>query len=186
LKQQGRDFVILDASQRVDDVWRNRWDSLRLFTPARYDGLPGLPFPAPANTFPTKDAMANYLEAYATQFTLPVHLATRVDHLSSQNGHFIITAGQTRYEAQQVVVAIANLQQPRVPAFAEALAPRIKQLHSSAYRGLEQLQAGDVLVAGGGNSGAEIGYEVARGHPTGYRGETPVTYRSALRGPPPG
>ena len=63
LKKQGRDFVIFDASDRVGASWRKRWDSLRLFTPAHLDSLPGLPFPAPNGygDCPTKDDMADYL-----------------------------------------------------------------------------------------------------------------------------
>src|SRR5215216_2269195 len=92
LKQQGRDFIILDANARVGDSWRKRWESLRLFTPARYDGLPGMSFPAPAHAFPTKDEMADYLEAYAARFQLPVLTGTQVDRLSRQGNRFVVTA----------------------------------------------------------------------------------------------
>src|SRR5438132_805822 len=97
LKQQGRDFVILDANARVGDSWRNRWDSLRLFTPARYNGLPGMPFPAPVLTFPTKDEMADYLESYAARFGLPVRTDVRVDCLSKQGDRFVVAAGDQRF-----------------------------------------------------------------------------------------
>jgi putative flavoprotein involved in K+ transport len=166
LKQQGRDFVILDANERIGDSWRKRWDSLRLFTPARYDRLPGMPFPAAARVFPTKDAMGDYLEAYATRFQLPVRTGVRVDCLSRQGDRFVVTAGDQRFEAQHVVVAMANWQSPRVPPFAQALDPSIVQLHSSEYRNPTQLKEGGVLIVGAGNSGAEIALEVAKGHPT--------------------
>lgn len=166
LKQQGRDFIILDANERVGDSWRKRWDSLRLFTYARYDGLAGMPFPAPANSFPTKDAMANYLEAYTARFNLPVRMGVRVDHLTRQGDRFLVTAGDLRFEADNVVVAMSSYQQPRIPSFAGELDPGIVQFHSSSYRNLAQLHEGGVLLVGAGNSGAEIAMDVARSHKT--------------------
>ena len=166
LQQQRCDFLILDANERVGDSWRNRWDSLRLFTPARFNGLAGMPFPALAHTFPTKDEMADYLEAYAAHFDLPVRTGVRVDRLSRRGSRFVITAGNLRFEADNVVVAMANFQKPRVPAFAPELDPTIVQLHSSDYRNPSQLQNGGVLIVGAGNSGSEIAMELATGHPT--------------------
>jgi putative flavoprotein involved in K+ transport len=166
LKQQGCNFVILDANARIGDAWRNRWDSLRLFTPAQFDGLAGMPFPAAAYTLPSKDAMADYLEAYAARFQLPVRTGVRVDGLSRQDGHFVVMAGERQFEANNVVVAMANYQQPHIPTFATDLDPSIVQYHSSAYRNPTQLRAGGVLIVGAGNSGAEIAMEVARTHPT--------------------
>jgi putative flavoprotein involved in K+ transport len=173
LRQHGDNFVILDANEQVGDAWRKRWDSLRLFTAARYDGLVGMPFPAPAQAFPTKDEMADYLEAYAARFDLPIRTGVRVDRLSKHDGRFVVAAGSQRFEAKQVVVAMSNYQQPRVPPFARELDPGLVQLHSSAYRNPSQLQAGGVLVVGAGNSGAEIALEVVRGHPTWLSGRHP-------------
>jgi len=99
LARQGRSFVILDANPRIGDAWRNRWDSLRLFTPARFDGLAGMRFPAPRNSFPTKDEMADFLEEYAQRFALPVRTQARVTHLSRSNGSFLVEAGHARFEA---------------------------------------------------------------------------------------
>ena len=166
LKAQQQDFIILDAHERIGDAWRQRWDSLRLFTPARFDGLPGMPYPAPAYSFPTKDEMANYLETYAARFVLPVQTGVRVDSLSRDDGKFVIAAGEQQFEAENVVVAMSNWQKPRVPLFAKELDPAIVQLHSSEYRNPSQLRDGNVLVVGAGNSGAEIALEVARHHPT--------------------
>ena len=92
LKQQGRPFIILDANQRIGDAWRKRWDSLQLFTPARYNSLPGMPFPAPAHDIPTKDEMADYLEAYAARFALPVRSGVRIDRLARQDGRYVVSA----------------------------------------------------------------------------------------------
>jgi putative flavoprotein involved in K+ transport len=171
LARRGLSFVILDAHPRIGDAWRTRWDSLRLFTPARYDGLPGRPFPARGDAFITKHQMADYLEAYAKHFRLPVRTGVRVDGLSRGGARFLVTAGERRFEADQVVVAMANFQVPRVPGFARDLAPGIVQLHSYDYRNPAQLQDGGVLVVGVGNSGADIALEVAHTHPTWLSGQ---------------
>jgi putative flavoprotein involved in K+ transport len=166
LSRLGVPFLILDASRRVGDAWRHRWDSLRLFTPARHAGLDGLPFPAEPFSFPTKDAMADYLESYARHFALPVRSGVRVDRLSRLGDRFIVVAGKQRIEAENVVVAVGHYQRPRRPAFAGELAPGIVQLHSFEYRNLAQLQPGDVLIVGMGNSGAEIAVETVSRHRT--------------------
>ncbi|HEX9611679.1 MAG TPA: NAD(P)-binding domain-containing protein [Gemmatimonadales bacterium] len=166
LAQRGLPFVILDAHERIGDAWRRRWDSLRLFTPARYDGLPGMPFPAAAHTFPTKDEMADYLEAYAARFRLPVRSGVRVDGLWRDGGGFIVRARDQRFVADNVVVAMSTWQRPRIPTFARELRPGIAQWHSIEYRNTSQLRDGGVLVVGAGNSGCEIALEAARGHPT--------------------
>jgi putative flavoprotein involved in K+ transport len=166
LAKRGLPFVILDANERIGDAWRKRWDSLRLFTPARYDGLAGWRFPAPAVSFPTKDEMADYLEAYAARFELPVRTGVEVDGLSREGDRFIITSGDRRFEAKHVVVATGANQVPKIPAFADELHSTIMQLHSSQYYRPSQLQEGVVLVVGAGNSGAEIAFEVSRLHPT--------------------
>jgi putative flavoprotein involved in K+ transport len=161
LDRQHRDFVILDAAARVGDTWRNRWDSLRLFTPAFHSGLPGMPFPAPGRSFPTKDQTAAYLEAYASRFQLPLRLGHRVESLSRHDGGYLVRARDERYAAEHVVVATGPYHHPHVPGFAAGLDPTIAQLHSSGYRHPGQLPAGDVLVVGAGNSGAEIAVELA-------------------------
>lgn len=166
-------FVILDASNKVGDAWRNRWDSLRLFTPARYSELAGMPFPAPPHSYPTKDEVADYLEAYAARFDLPVRTGIQVDKLSKQGDRFLISAGNLRFEADNVVVATGGYQGPAVPAFAPELDPNIVQLHSSEYRRPSQLQEGNVLVVGAANSGAEIALEVSRSHQTYLSGRHP-------------
>jgi putative flavoprotein involved in K+ transport len=166
LQRKGVPFVILDASQRIGDVWRRRWDSLRLFTQARYSSLDGMPFPAPPRSLPTKDAMGDYLEAYARRFALPVRCGVRVERVSRLGDRFLILAQDHQFEADNVVVAMANFQKPRVPAFANDLNPRIVQLHSFDYRNPTQLQSGGVLIVGAGNSGAEIALDVAREHET--------------------
>jgi putative flavoprotein involved in K+ transport len=164
LARRGRSFVILEANERVGDSWRRRWDSLRLFTPARYAGLVGMPFPAARYAFPTKNEMADYLENYAARFELPVRTGVKVDRLSRHEGQYVVNAGDRRFEAEHVVVAMATYQVPRVPPFGRELNPGIVQLHSFEYRNPSQLRDGPVLVVGAGNSGAEIAVELARSH----------------------
>jgi putative flavoprotein involved in K+ transport len=185
LAQRQRDFVILDGGARVGDAWRTRWDSLRLFSPARFDGLDGMPFPAPRDYCPTKDEMADYLESYAKHFDLPVRTGTRVDRLWREGSRYMISAGNTLIEARNVVIAMGNFQTSRIPELARSLSPEIVQLHARDYKNAGQLRKGAVLIAGAGNSGAEIGLETARaGFPTFISGpstgEIPFSFASRI------
>lgn len=173
LARRGIPFVILDAHARIGDAWRRRWDSLRLFTPARYNGLPGMRFPRSGGTFVSKDEMADYLEAYAAHFRLPVRTGTRVERLATSGDRFVAVAGETTIEAENVVVAMATAQEARTPAFAGELDPRILQMHSAEYKNPAQLRDGTVLLVGVGNSGADIGMELARTHRTIIAGKEP-------------
>jgi len=166
LRNKNIPFMILDANERVGDAWRKRWDSLRLFTPARFNGLDGMKFPAPAHYFPTKDEMGDFLEAYYERFQLPVRTGTSVTRLSRADGRFMITTNRGIFEADNVVVAMGRYQEGRVPSFARELDAKIVQIHSSDYRSPSQLQAGDVLIVGAANSGAEIAMETAKTHKT--------------------
>jgi putative flavoprotein involved in K+ transport len=163
-------FVILDAHRRIGDAWRTRWDSLRLFTPAAYDGLPGLRFPAPRTHYPTKDEMADYLEAYARRFALPVRTGVRVDALTRDVDGLVLTVGDRRLRADNVVVAMSSDLRPRIPAFASELDPGVVQIHAAAYQNPAQLREGGVLVVGAGNSGADIAMELAEHHTTSLSG----------------
>ncbi len=164
LAQQGLPFLILDSNPFVGDAWRNRWDSLRLFTPARFNGLPGLPFPAPRHSFPSKNQMADYLRSYAQRFQLPVRNGVRVERLSRVANRYLLETTEGRMEADHVIVAMSRYQIPAIPILANALAPHIRQIHSQDYRNPEQLLNGSVLVVGAGNSGADIALDVARAH----------------------
>jgi putative flavoprotein involved in K+ transport len=166
LKRRGETFVILHADERVGDPWRKRWPSLRLYTRAKYDGLPGMRFPAGPHTFPGTNAMADYLESYATRFQLPVRSGVHVERVSKDGERYLVTAGERRFEADNVVVATGVMQVPVVPDFAGELDPRITQLHSSAYRSPAQLRTGAALVVGASHSGGDIAIEVAREHRT--------------------
>lgn len=171
LVQRDHPFVILDAHERIGDSWRKRWDSLRLFTPARYNALPGMAFPGSAHSFSTKDEVADYLEAYAARFELPVRTAVRANRLSRNGSRFVLEASDRVFEAENVVVAMASHGVPRMPPFARELDSRIVQLHSGEYRNPAQLREGPVLVVGAGNSGAEIAIEVVKEHPTWLAGK---------------
>jgi putative flavoprotein involved in K+ transport len=174
LRRRQVPFVILDANDRVGDVWRRRWDSLRLFTPTRYSALPGMRFPGRRRVAPTKDDMADYMEDYAARFELPVRGATMVDGLSKRGDTFTVTAGPKRYEADRVVVATGACSTPWVPSFAAELDPGIVQLHSSEYHDPGQLRPGGVLLVGAGNSGCDIALDVAADHhPTLLSGRHP-------------
>jgi len=171
LAKQGINFLILDANNRIGNSWRNRWDSLRLFTPARYVELPGMRFPGDGGGFPTKDEIADYLEFYAEHFKLPVQCGVKVERLSKNGDHFLIHAGRLQYEADNVIVAMADYQVPKIPAFAHDLNASTLQLTPQSYKNPSQLQEGGVLVVGVGNSGADIAIDVARSHSTWIAGK---------------
>lgn len=173
LARRGRPFVILDANERIGDAWRKRWDSLRVFTPARFNGLPGMPFPGPRHSFPGKDEVASYLEAYAARFELPIRTGTRVQRLSKHGDRFEVATGDGRWEADNVVIAMATDQVPRVPPFASELDPDVVQLNAGNYHNPSQLRPGHTLVVGAGNSGAEIALDVAAHDQTWLSGRHP-------------
>ncbi len=168
LSRGGLPFVILDADERIGDHWREHWNSLRLYSPARWDSLPGFRFPARAFHFPTGAEMGDYLTAYADRFALPVRSGIRVERVDPAPGGegFVISADGRRIAARQVVVATGAFRIPNVPPFAGELDPAIRQLHSHAYRDPSQLQDGPVLVVGLSHSGADVAFEAAKTHRT--------------------
>jgi putative flavoprotein involved in K+ transport len=163
LRRRGRPFLIVDGNQRIGDNWRQQWDTLRLYTPAKYDGLPGLPFPAARWHFPGKDEVGDYLERYALNFDLPVRMNTRVERLEARpDGGYVAFVAGAPITCDNVVVATGSFgRTPNVPDFAGDLDPAIRQLHSSQYRRPAQLQPGPVLVVGASHSGQDIAYELA-------------------------
>jgi len=186
LKKHGGSFVILDANEQIGGSWRTRtWNSLRLFTPARYDGLPGWPFPAPGWSYPTARETADYLEAYAARFDLPVRTGMAVTRLAKDADRYVVECGKRRLEADRVVVATGFYGKPSVPDFASQLDPRIAQMHSSDYKDPSQLSPGGVLLVGAGNSGADIGMEVSATHRTWLsgrdKGQIPFRIEHPLR-----
>ncbi len=163
LAQQGLRYVVLEAGGELGASWRGRWDSLELFTPAEFDALPGLPFPAPAGSYPGKEAVAGYLRSYAAAAGLDVELNARVIGLGRNGTGFVVRTTDRAYVADQVVVATGPFQVPFIPTAAAGLADSVAQLHSADYRKPQSLPDGSVLVVGGGNSGFQIAEELAAG-----------------------
>jgi putative flavoprotein involved in K+ transport len=159
LNKAGLEFVVLDAASRLGEVWRNRWDSLTLFTSARFSGLPGLAFPGDRSHYPAKDEVPEYFERYAAFHGLPILLDHRVTQLTRSAEGFVLTTEHGTCLARKVVVATGAFQRPYTPEF--SLPPEIVQLHSHDYRNPSQLPQGTVLVVGGGNSGSQIAEELA-------------------------
>jgi len=171
LKKAGIDHIVLDSNSRTGDTWRNRWDSLKLFTPAEHDSLPGLPFPAPRGTFPGKEEMASYLENYADKFKLPVAAGIKVKKLISKNSHMVLEHSGGVLSAEKVVVATGTNPVPNIPKFAKDIAPEINQIHSSQYKNPDSLPDSETLVVGCGTSGAEIAIELAGTRPVKISGK---------------
>lgn len=167
--------MILDANARIGDNWRAQWDTLRLYTPRKYDGLPGLPFPGERWSYPGKEEVADYLESYAAHFDLPVRTRTPVSSVEAgPDGGYLVTTGEDRILADNVVVATGTFgRTPSLPDFAVDLDPAIRQLHSSEYRRPDQFKPGPVLVVGGSHSGTDIAYELAPLHRTMLCGRDP-------------
>jgi putative flavoprotein involved in K+ transport len=160
LKKRGTDFIILE-SENIGNSWRKRWDSLCLFTPSEYDGLPGMPFPSPSGTFPSKDRVAGYLEEYARYFSLPVLSNTKVHRLTSASAGFELSNSNKKFTSDHVIIASGTNPVPKIPAFSAEIDPGIYQIHSSAYTSPGSLPPGDALVVGAGTSGVEIAIELS-------------------------
>jgi putative flavoprotein involved in K+ transport len=164
LAERGADFEILDAGDAPGASWRRRWESLVLFTPAQYDALPGMPFPAEADTYPSKDDVAAYLAAYAERFSLPIRHRTAVTNVSATGGRFVVRTADDERETRRVVVATGPFQIPLTPGVAAGLDESVVQIHSDEYRSPASVEGGDVLVVGGGNSGCQIAQELSSMH----------------------
>jgi putative flavoprotein involved in K+ transport len=164
LARRGLRFVILDAADSIAAAWRQRWESLTLFTPRRYNSLPGLPFPGDPDGYPKRDEVIAYLEQYARMFDLPIELNSRVRKLTAENGKFVLEVDGRTITAEQVVVATGPFQEPYVPEIANRLASEAFQTHSTGYQRPSDVPGGTVLVVGGGNTGFQIAEELAQTH----------------------
>ena len=161
LARQERRFTILEAAAEPAAAWRDRWDSLQLFTPVRYDSLPGLPFPGDPDSYPGRDQVADYLTEYVDRFDLPVELNSRVRSVRKENGGYVVELDERSLHAEQVVIATGPFQIPAMPAWSKELDPGVVQLHSAAYRSPQDVPGDPVLVIGGGNTGFQIAAELA-------------------------
>lgn len=183
LTRRKESVLVLEALPRVGDVWRRRYDSLRLYSPSQYDGLPGWDMPMPKWSFPTKDELADYLEEYAERFELPVRTGVHVQRVERHDGVYVVQTDTGPIAADNVVVATGTWQVPETPSFAAELDPTITQLHSSQYRNLGQLQPGPALVVGAAHSGADLALELSEAHDTTMagpnRGEVPFDFAGA-------
>src|SRR5947209_6668564 len=153
LAQQGRNVAILEAAEERAAAWRSRWDSLKLFTPARYSGLPGLPFPGDPDSYPGRDDVVAYLTEYVRHFALPVVLGSPVRAVRRDGDRYRVELEDRSYTADQVVIATGPFQIPFVPALADGLGHDVFQIHSTQYRSPGNLPDGPALVIGGGNTG---------------------------------
>jgi putative flavoprotein involved in K+ transport len=173
LAQHGINFVILDAGSEVGEVWSKRWDSLRLFSPAKYSSLPGFAFPAAPFHLPDKDEVAAYFKAYVTRFQLPVRLSVMVTRVHRQGKLYLLETNSGLFSASHVVVAIGTFHAPNIPAFAKDMNPRIVQLHSNQYHNPQQINAGKVVVVGASSSGAQIALDLTQTHEVYLAGRDP-------------
>jgi putative flavoprotein involved in K+ transport len=165
LRRQGCLFVIFDRAGQIARAWHERWDSLTLFTPRRYSGLPALPFPGDPDGYPTRDEVIAYLERYAETFELPIELNSEVKRLDlGADGRFRLEVDGRTITADQVVVATGPFQTPYVPKLAERLADDVFQTHAVGYRRPDEVPLGTVLVVGGGNTGFQIAKELSATH----------------------
>ena len=161
LKESNKNFLILDKCNKTGDVWRNRYDSLKLFTSRMYSSLPGLQLEGDGQGFPSKDEIANYLESYVVKFGLPIEYNTEVLKVTQSNDVFSIDTNKGTLTAQNVIIATGAFQHKHIPDFAKKISKNVVQLHSSEYKNSSQLNSGNVLIVGGGNSGAQIAVELA-------------------------
>ena len=168
LQRLGCPFLIVDGNQRIGDNWRQHWDTLALYSPAKYDGLPGLSFPGSPWSFPGKDDVADFLEKYAIHHDLPVRMSTRIDRLEPRaEGGYRAVVGEHTITCDNVVVSTGTFgRTPHIPDFAADLDASIQQLHSCEYKRPSQISSGPVLVVGASHSGCDIAYEVAEHLPT--------------------
>ncbi len=176
LHQQQRSFLLLEAGRRIGESWRQRYDSLVLFTPRRYSALPGLTFPGDPESRPTKDEMADYLQTYADHFALPIQMDTRVVGMEKHEETFMLHTTQGIYQAAIVIVATGPFRHPRIPLFATALSNEVQQLHSASYHNPSEIPAGRVLVVGAGDSGTHIAAELAHSHPVSLAAAHPLYF----------
>ncbi|MGG8380695.1 flavin-containing monooxygenase [Bacillus sp. R-CC1] len=176
LKQEGYNFLLLEAGKQVGDSWRNRYDSLQLFTPRSYSSLPGMTLIGEKNEFPCKDEIATYLEEYARHFQLPVQLQTEVLKIKKEKEIFELHTPTEILQTKKVIIASGGFQQPFIPSVSANLSSHILQIHSSQYKSPSQIPKGKVLVVGGGNSGMQIAVELAKTHEVTVSISHPLTF----------
>lgn len=176
LKKFKHNFLIIDKGKEVGESWKNRYDSLVLFTPRMYDALPGLTLEGERHGFPAKDEIVTYLKQYVKAFDLPIQFQTEVVKMQHQQDLFTIETNQGIVQSKQVIVATGAFQSPRIPSFSRNITNDVFQIHSSQYKNPAQLKEGNALVVGGGNSGAQIAYELSKERETFLAISNKITY----------
>ncbi len=161
LKAKNISFLIIGKEKYIGEVWRNRYDSLVLFSPRRYSTLPGLALAGDPEGFPSKDEVAEYLESYANHFSIPVSLNTKVERLEKIDNKFMAKTSKGVWIANKVVIATGPFQKPFIPKIDGDLSNGVFQLHSLEYQRSSQLPDGNVLIIGAGNSGSQIATELS-------------------------
>ncbi|GAE36674.1 MULTISPECIES: flavin-containing monooxygenase [Bacillaceae] len=162
LKKEQLQFLIIDEQERTGDSWRNRFDSLVLFTPRRYSALPGLALNGDPNGYPTKDEIADYLQDYADQFRLPISHNVKIQRLMKKESIFIVTMSNGKtYQAKQVIIATGAFHTPFTPSISHFVHPHIVQLHAVDYKNPKQIPTCEVLIVGAGNTGVQIAAELS-------------------------
>lgn len=162
LKKLNKDFLLVDKEASIGASWRNRWDSLTLFTPSEFNNLPGLAFPGPKGHYPSKDEVAEYFQDYVAEYDFPVQFNTLIDKITPQNDHFLLKSPQGDFKAKNVIIATGPFHIPYIPAFSEKIDPEIFQVHSNYYKNPDQLQPGKTMVVGAGDSGFQILDEISQ------------------------
>ncbi|MGY4713612.1 flavin-containing monooxygenase [Bacillus amyloliquefaciens] len=162
LKKSKQKFIILDKSHEVGESWKNRYDSLVLFTSRMYSSLPGMPLEGDKHGLPSKNEIAAYLKKYVERFEIPIQLRTEVISVQKLKNYFLIRTSREEYQTKNLVMAAGPFHTPNIPSISRDVADHIHQLHSSQYKHSKQLAPGNVLVVGGGNSGAQIAVELSK------------------------
>ncbi|MBV5123661.1 NAD(P)/FAD-dependent oxidoreductase [Bacillus halotolerans] len=162
LKQSDQKFIILDKSNEVGESWKDRYDSLVLFTSRMYSSLPGMHLEGEKHSFPSKNEIVAYLKKYVDRFEMPIQLRTEVISVLKLKNHFLIKTNGEEYQTKNLVIASGPFHTPNIPSISKDLSGNINQLHSSQYKNSKQLVHGNVLVVGGGNSGAQIAVELSK------------------------
>ncbi|MFT4929362.1 MAG: putative flavoprotein involved in K+ transport, partial [Phenylobacterium sp.] len=162
LKQAGLSFLLIDGDDQVGASWLKRWDSLSLFTPSQYNGLPGFDFPMKEGTYPDKNEVARYLSEYVSKFDLPVKLNCSAKKVTRDGEQYNVETSTGPMTCTNLIVATGPFHTPFIPGCHNDISADVTQLHSSNYKNPGQLQDGDTLVVGAGDSGAQILAEVAQ------------------------
>lgn len=162
LTKLSKDFIVVDGGKEIGASWLNRWDSLRLFTPTEYNHLPGFNFDAPKGYYPNKFEVANYFKAYAEEYKIPIQFNTLITSVRKTEKGFHIEHKDGEFEAKNVIIATGPFHTPYTPPCHTKISESTIQMHSNYYTAPDQLQDGDALVVGGGDSGYQILDELSK------------------------